>query len=225
MSFFDEPNIHKVSVIKSCQVLISLRDFQSIHIVDFGGGCGLLVHPLLSFFANHNIDLKISIIDSKSNIEFGKHTFSKEKNVHFYEQDKLNVANLFDLNKSNKFATILNLSSVIQYIPQYKEFLKSILKQKKPTIVCINRFPRCENTDLDAFAIQNVETPLGFCGSTVVNLFGKTSLVKVMNDLGYSVLFEDCEADSIDWFDRCSYEQYRKMSMVAYAFVKNNNLS
>ena len=119
-------------------------------------------------------------------------------------------------------ATILNISSVIQYIPNYKEFLSNLLEQTQPLVVTITRFPRCENANADAFAVQNVTTPLGFCGSTIVNLFVKDSLTDCMRHLGYDALFEDFnEINDTVYFDKCDDEQYRYMTLVAYTFVKN----
>ena len=116
----------------------------------------------------------------------------------------------------------MNISSVLQYIPNYKEFLTNLLEQTLPLVVTITRFPRCENVNIDAFAVQNVTTPIGFCGSTIVNLFGKDSLTDYMQKLGYNTLFEDFnEINDTAYFDNCDDEQYRNMTLVAYTFVKN----
>ncbi len=69
------------------------------------------------------------------------------------------------------------------YLYSYDEFLSSVLKSKKPKIVCITRFLRCEDYKIDAFAIQNITS------STIVNLFGKNSLIKVMNRIDFELLF------------------------------------
>jgi len=116
----------------------------------------------------------------------------------------------------------LNLSSILQYIPNYKEFLKDLLKQIQPMHLIISRFPRCENVNKDAFAVQNVITPLGYCGSTIVNLFGKNSLTDCMQNLGYHLLMEDYkEINDTNYFDKCDDEKFRNMILVAYTFVKN----
>jgi len=100
--------------------------------------------------------------------------------------------------------------------------LTNLLEQTQPLFVTITRFPRCENVNIDAFAVQNVTTPLGFCGSTIVNLFGKDSLTDCMQNLGYNTLFEDFnEINDISYFDKCDDEQYQNMTLFAYTFVKN----
>ena len=122
----------------------------------------------------------MSVIDSPAIIKFGVDAFSDLTNIRFFEQESADIRSIYDRFKSENVATILNISSVLQYIPNYKEFLTNLLEQTQPLFVTISRFPRCENVNNDAFAVQNVTTTLGFCGSTVVNLFGKDSLTDYM---------------------------------------------
>lgn len=48
-------------------------------------------------------------------------------------------------------------------------------EEKNSSIICIAQLIRCENTENYGYTIQNISTPLGFCGLTTVNLFGKSS--------------------------------------------------
>jgi len=219
--FDNKPNIHHKSVISICNVLNKLSGFKKIHVIDFGGGGGTLAQYLFNSPLMENIEFQVSVIDSPSIIKYGEDTFSDSTNIRFFEQESADINRIKQFSSKN-FATILNISSVIQYIPNYKEFLSNLLEQTKPLVVTITRFPRCENANADAFAVQNVTTPLGFCGSTIVNLFGKDSLTDCMRNLGYNVLFEDFnEINDTVYFDKCDDEQYRYMTLVAYTFVKN----
>lgn len=87
--------------------------------------------------------------------------------------------------------------------------------------VCITRFPVCENTNTDAFTIQNITSTEGFCGSIMVNLFGKNSLTKLMDKLGYKNLFNMRDKPSMNYFDKCDDETCRNISLFSYTFLKN----
>ena len=219
-----QPNIHQKSVITSCRILNKLDGFKKIHVIDFGGGSGTLVPHLLNSPSNKKLELEVSVIDSPAIIKFGVDAFSDSPNIRFFKQENADIKGISDRFKSENVATLLNISSVLQYVPNYKEFLATLLEQTKPLFVTITRVPRCENANNDAFAIQNVTTLLGFCGSTVVNLFGKDSLTDYMQNLGYIMLFEDFnEINDTAYFDKCDDEQYRNMTLVAYIFVKNKS--
>ncbi len=217
-----KPHIHQQSVIKSCRILNKVNGYKKFHIIDFGGGCGTLPAQLFKSFLNEEFKLEVSVIDSPELIKLGADFFSDSTNMKFFEQENADMRSISDRFKSKNVATILNISSVLQYIANYKEFLTNLLEQTQPLVVTITCHPRCENVNIDAFAVQNVTTPLGFCGSTIVNLFGKDSLTDCMQNLGYNTLFEDFnEINDTAYFDKCDDEQYRNMTLVAYTFVKN----
>ena len=217
-----KPHIHHQSVINSCRVLNKLNGFKKFHIIDFGGGCGTLAGQLFKSLSNEEFKLEVSVIDSSALIKLGADFFSDSTNIKFFGQENVDIKSVSDRFKSENIATILNISSTLQYIPNYKEFLTNLLEQTRPLIVTITRFPRCEKVNIDAFTVQTVTTPRGLCGSTIVNLFGKNSLTDCMKNLGYNVLFEDFnEINDKAFFDKCDDEQYRNMKMVAYTFVKH----
>ncbi len=220
--FNNKPSIHHKSVIMSCNIINKIFGFKKIHVIDFGGGGGTLAQYLFKSSVVENIDLQVSVIDSASIIQYGEDTFSNSKNIVFFEHKTADLNRINKRFSSRHVATVLNLSSVIQYIPNYKDFLFNLIEQTQPLIVTITRFPRCEDAASDAFAVHNVTTSLGFCGSTIVNLFGKESLTDCMRHLGYSTLLEDFnEINDTVYFDKCDDEQYRNMTLVAYTFVKN----
>ena len=179
-------NIQEKTVVKSLQIL-SLLNFDHTNVIDYGGGPGVLIHSLSKFAEENNFNLEISIIDNKANIVIGQKEHADKKNIQFYDFKKIESFKFLETNKSHNAGLILNISSVLQYIHNYKIFLKSILEEINPNIICITRFIRCENTEHDAYTIQNISTPLGFCGSTIVNLFGKNSLADTMKDLNYQI--------------------------------------
>lgn len=215
-------NIHEKTVVKSLQIL-SLLNFDHTNVIDYGGGPGVLIHSLSKFAEENNFNPEISIIDNKANIVIGQKEYADKKNIQFYDFKKISSFKFLETNKSHNAGIILNISSVLQYIPKYKSFLKSILEEINPNIICITRFIRCENTEHDAYTIQNISTALGFCGSTIVNLFGKNSLVDTMKDLNYQILFEDYnfKGDASHYFMNCDNKKYREMTDVSYAFIKN----
>ncbi len=217
----NELSIHKIAVVNSCRILSGLTDCQKIHVVDFGGGNGMLVDPLLGQLSDINIEVQMSIIDSPQNVELGRITFSDKKNVNFYDYSNTNITDIVKKYDAEGYATILNMSSVLQYIPNYREFLTFLVEKATPILVCITRFPRCDNATSDAYAIQNVTTPLGFCGRTVVNLFAKNSLRDHMKLLGYSLVVEERNQSQINYFDKCSDKKYRKMTMLACTFIRD----
>ena len=165
------------------------------------------------------MSIDINIIDSQSNIKLGESYLKDFKNVHFFNQEKYTLIQLMSTSVFEE-AIILNMSSVLQYIHPYDEFLSSVLKSKKPEIVCITRFPRCEDSEIDAFAIQDITSSMGFCGSTIVNLFGKNSIINVMNRLGFELLFEEFNSfGDTSYFVQCSDNSYRRMTLVSYTFI------
>lgn len=78
----------------------------------------------------------------------------------------------------------MNVASVLQYIIPWKDFLKQSFSIHKPNIVCITRFPNCEDASEDAFAIHNLKN----CGSYIVNLFSLKSIEKFMDNEKYELV-------------------------------------
>ena len=218
-SFHESPGIHKSAVLKSILILTNMYKHKKLSLFDFGGGCGVIVPHVDKIVNKLNLSISINIVDSFSNIKLGQSYLKEYKNVQFFNQDKVDLNQLMATSESEN-PVILNMSSVLQYIHPYDEFLSSVLKSKKPKIVCITRFPRCEDSQIDAFAIQDITTSTGFCGSTVVNLFGKDSLINLMNKLGFELLLEEFNSiGDTNYFVNCSDNKFKRMTLVSYTFM------
>ena len=220
--FQDSPNIHQSAVIKSILILSNLYKNSKISLYDFGGGCGVLAPHVEKIAKKFSLTISTNIIDSESNIKLGERYLLDFKNIQFFNHEKYNLTQIMSTSDFDS-TIILNMSSVLQYIHPYDEFLSSVLKTKKPKIVCITRFPRCEDSEIDAFAIQDITSSMGFCGSTIVNLFGKNSLIKIMNRLGFEILFEEFNSiGDTNYFVQCSDNNFKRMTMVSYTFIAVN---
>ena len=221
-SFNEVSDIHKSAVLKSIIILTHVYKNRPLTLYDFGGGCGVLVPPINKLANKLSLPISINVIDSFSNVKLGESYFNEYNNVRFFNQDKVKLRQLLDTSDPDDII-ILNMSSLLQYVHPYDKFLESVLEAKKPKIVCITRFPRCEDSEVDAFAIQDITSSIGFCGSTVVNLFGKESLTKLMSKLGYEVILEEFDSiGSENYFAKCSDKKFQKMTLVSYTFMSIN---
>ena len=119
---------------------------------------------------------------------------------------------LADFGCSKKF---LNIKNTLEQIND--------IHKTKPKVICITRFPRCDDSTNDASGVQDITSSIGYCGSTVVNLFGRNTLIELMVKFGYHVVFKDFsfEGDT-DYFGSCDDINYRKMTLVAYRFVRSH---
>lgn len=222
-SYKDKTNIHQEALLETVKTIYYLTNKKIINVIDFGGGCGILIPHIRNLRNELKIKINSFIIDSETNINLGKKFLNTENinDVKFYNQTNFSLLDVLKNFKENDNNLVLNISSVIQYIHPYKKFLSNSLKDIKPLYVCITRFPKCENAREDAFCIQNISTPLGFCGSVIVNLFEKNSLIKEMKKLDYELLSEKYNnLGDIDYFTDCDDASYKKMTMTAYVFIK-----
>lgn len=216
-------NIHEDIVLKSMLSISQLSNNRNIHVIDYGGGAGVLIDKLINFAKKNKINLIISLIDNETNINIAKKNFSNINFLNFYHNEENFISN-FKKNDTTKFLTILNISSVLQYVINYRSFLERILKQINPKIACITRFVRCDNATVDAFTIQNVYSSYGFCGSTIVNLFQKNSLPEIMSSLSYEILSEKYDKiGDAEYFVKCDEEKYRQMTLMSYAYINTNS--
>lgn len=222
-SYKDKSSLHQDALLEAVKTIFYLTNKKVINVIDFGGGCGILVPHLRSLSGELKIKINSFVIDSEININLGKKFLDNENNydLKFYDQKKFSLFNILENFKENDNNLILNISSVIQYIHQYKEFLSNSLKTIRPLYVCITRFPKCENASEDAFGIQNISTPLGYCGSVIVNLFEKNSLINEMKKLNYELLTEKYNyLGDTQYFTDCDDPSYKKITMTAYVFIK-----
>jgi hypothetical protein len=216
-----DSDIHKSVTLKSLKLLHATKGYDSVRIVDFGGGCGVSVPHILKVNSEFGADITTMIMDSKANTELGKSMLGNEFSVEFINYNMRSLSNVLKQLHPEENEVVLNISSVPQYIIPSKDFLRATLSTYRPNVVCIARFPKSEFADDDASAIQDITTPLGFRGSTIVNLFGPNRLFKHIGTLGYEVICEDYNfTGDTDYFANCDEPNYKKMTLVAYVFVR-----
>ena len=216
------PGIHESNTLLGIKFIYHLLHPRKITLIDYGGGFGTLYTMTEKLSREINFDINSIVIDNTLNINKGKTFFKENKNLKFYDYKTTSALKIIEDKTSEGELTLLNLSSVIQYIHPYKQFISDLLKNKKPLIVCITRFPRCEDSSSDAFAIQDITSSDGFCGSTIVNLFGKDSIKNLMDKLGYDLLTENFNylGDHADYFFKCENKSFKSITLVAYTFIK-----
>ena len=216
------PNFQIRSTLFALKLLYYFDHSKKIKFVDFGGGCGVIMPYIADLSEELKVKIDTCIIDSNKNIVLGKKLLSSKENIIFFDETKFSLTNIFEKIKNDNTTILLNLSGVIKYIHPYKEFLRESLKNKIPDFVCITRFQRCEDSLKDAFTIQDISTEYGYCGSTVVNLFGKYSLINLMKELGYDMLKEKfITIGDKTHFIECEDESFRKITSVAYIFIRS----
>ena len=159
-----------------------------------------------------------TVVDSKTNIKEGK-KFKDSKIIEFltFEEfnDKLRIGK-----KLLKEVSIVYLSSTLQYINDWKEFLLQLLKNINPHIVAIARFPVSINAKTQGFVIQDITTPQGYCGCTKAILFKPNDIDKFMISNGYEIVY-NFMGEKYDYFwDGCSDEQFKEVRAKAYIFIK-----
>ena len=110
-------------------ILNKLDGLKKIHVIDFGGGSGTLVAHLLNSPLNKKFELEVSVINSPPIIKFGVDAFLDSPNVRFFEQENADIKSISDMFKLENIDTLLNVSYVLQYVPNYKEFLVTLLEK------------------------------------------------------------------------------------------------
>ena len=222
LSQFDSPpNIHMNAVLSSIKWIHAFDNRTQINIIDFGGGCGVMIPHLSRLEDELNSSFRKVVIDSTENIKLGQSVLRDVDGLKFFDDTKTKLDDVLLQHDKDESITILNISSVLQYIIPYSNFLESLLSKTKPKVICITRFPRCDDATNDAYGVQDITSSIGYCGSTVVNLFGRNTLIELMMKFGYYVVSEDFsfEGDT-DYFGSCDDINYRKMTLVAYTFVR-----
>lgn len=163
------------------------------------------------------------VIDSTENIKLGQSLLRDIDGLKFFDNTKTKLDDVLLQYDKDESITILNISSTLQYIIPYSNFLDSLLSKTKPKVICITRFPRFDDATNDAYGVEDITTPTGYCGSTVINFFGRNTLIELMMKFGYYVAFEDFSFEgNTDFSGSCDDINYRKMSMVAYTFIRSH---
>ena len=224
LSQFDSPpNVHMNAVLSSIKWIHAFDNRTQINIIDFGGGCGVMIPHLSRLEDELNSSFRKVVIDSTENIKLGQSVLRDVNGLEFFDDTKTKLDDVLLQHDKDESTTILNISSTLQYIIPYSNFLESLLAKTKPKVICITRFPRCDDATNDAYGVQDITSSIGYCGSTVVNLFGRNTLIELMMKFGYYVVYEDFsfEGDT-DYFGSCDDINYRKMTLVAYTFIRSH---
>ena len=224
LSQFDSPpHVHMNAVLSSIKWIHAFDNRIQINIIDFGGGGGVMIPHLSRLEDELNSSFRKVVIDSTENIKLGQSVLRDVDGLNFFDDTKTKLDDVLLQHDKDESITILNISSVLQYIIPYSNFLESLLSKTKPKVICITRFPRCDDATNDAYGVQDITSSIGYCGSTVVNLFGRKTLIELMMKFGYYVVSEDFsfEGDT-DYFGSCDDINYRKMTVVAYTFIRSH---
>jgi putative methyltransferase (TIGR04325 family) len=217
------PNIHQQGLIDAFTIAYCIGPNRKLQVLDIGGGCGVYYPVFKKGIALLDAKYAYKVIDSASNCKLGMKYFPNDTGIVFLNADRTKLTDLFTpvMQSTIPVSNVVNISSTLQYILDWRDFLRGILSHA-PTTVCISRLPICENTNTDAFAIQNVTSSKGFCGSTAVNLFGSDSIVSFMRDNHYNLVLEDfVKKNDTNYFENgCSDSSYTSMTLKSLVFCK-----
>lgn len=108
-------------------------------------------------FSERWLNISWIAVDSADNIAIGKEKFSMDDKITFCDSQN------FDAHSYGTDSTIsiLNISSTIQYIIEWEQFLEKLILDIKPTAVAITRVPTCIDAARQAYGIQHITTNIG----------------------------------------------------------------
>ncbi len=157
----------------------------SLNIIDFGGSLGSTYYQHLKFM-KQTPTIKWNIVEQAHYVEKGKALFeSNQLKFHFTIED-ISVG-------ENELLTLL---SVLPYLPKPWEFLETVLSQRKPRSVFIDR-SYFSYDDEDRITIQTVP-PSIYRASYPCWFFSETKLKSLMSKYNYELLLSfqcDGQAD------------------------------
>jgi putative methyltransferase (TIGR04325 family) len=216
-----EPDSHQKLLLLCIKTVHYWGPKKPLNIIDFGGGLGQVVPHVRQLSTRLRNKVSISVIDGAKSINAGKELLGESDDLQFIDQNDVSLSNVLKGAPDN---TILFMSSVLQYVQDYKQFINFALIERKPRFICIAHHPRCEDSEADAFTIQDFIKDGNYFGSAVVNLFGKNSLVDLMEENGYDVFSEYCNyLCDTNYFGKCDNVQYKNINLSAYVFVKRKD--
>lgn len=219
----NSPTMHVKAVLSSINWIYAIDNKTQINVIDYGGGSGILVPHLRNLEDKLNYSFKKTIIDNAENIKIGQNNIKDLENLEFFDYSEVKLNDVLLQDDNDGLTTVLNISSTLQYIIPYNNFLKNLLSKTKPKVICITRLPRCDDALSDAYGVQDITSSIGYCGSTVINLFGRNTLTELMSSLGYNTILEDFnfEGDT-KYFKTCNDKNYKKMTSMAYIFIRHD---
>lgn len=160
---FYEKN-YNFNFLTSCMLL---RNKKSINILDFGGSFGSLYFQhkevLEKFFK-----IKWSIVEQKKFVDAGKKIFESDV-LKFYES-------IESCTSKNKIDLVI-LSSVLQYLPNYKDIINKIIKSNCK-VIYIDRTPV---THEESFICIQKVNPKIYAATYPCHIFNETELLEKFN--------------------------------------------
>lgn len=152
---------------------IALANNNQLNVIDFGGSLGSLYYQYVNLLDSQNITW--NVIEQAHFVEIGKKEISNNQ-LFFYE----NIKEVFQKEKHQ----VLLLSSVLQYIKNYKEKLNEILKFQFEYII-IDRTSFIEGVDEEVM-IQKVPESI-YNASYPIRFFNYNKFISLLRD-GYDIL-------------------------------------
>lgn len=191
---------------------------NDIKVFDIGGGCGALFTSIQKYVKDFGTNASYHTIDDEDNIEIGKKAFADEEDIFFIKSDEF--YNNSDASYSN--VEVVNISSTIQYVLDWRSWIEEIIKKCSPQYVVVSRFPSCTNANSEAYGVQDITTSLGYCGATKVVLFKDKDLESHMDKIGYECVWWKKTEDYEYFWEGASHSEYTDISAMSYLFVKKS---
>lgn len=195
----EEPNYPLITAVMRATI-----GKQELKILDFGGGLGSVYFQNRKFFS-HFSNVSWRIVEQKHFVDAGRELFcSYNTPVSFY----------FTLDEAMKGwkPDIVLLSSVLQYLPDYKAILEDIKKHNIETIVIDRCLCWCEDLP-HRYCIQSVSKAI-YKASYAVQLFNLQDLI--------SVLSPEYQVDDT-WFSYADVEYLQEQEARYYGMVFSRN--
>lgn len=192
---------------------------ENITILDFGGGVGLNYYAFKNNTCLEQHACNFLVVDNPKSIAIGQEEFRDDAGVQLMVTEDFFAASIQQSLKDQQ--VILNLSSLLHYILDWQSLLDDLLKLN-PKAICISRFPLCLDAKQQAFAIQDVTTRFGYCGSTKVVLFSGGDLETFMHSRGYQKVSDQTSSLYNFFWNGCSMPEYERVAAKAYLFLRSN---
>lgn len=169
---YDIPSYHSLF---SLTVALLRQHRERLQVLDFGGGMGMASANLLRNLRERPPKLPIDylVIDNDRSCRDGARLFDQMRFVQFSSTLPRNLGNV----------DIILLSSVLQFVEDYKSILERLAAFKAPYWL----FTFVPAGDIPTFASGQKNVP----GSTIpVWFFSLGELLEIMRSLGYQVIFK-----------------------------------
>ncbi len=149
---------------------LSISDIASerpLKVVDWGGG---ELFDVITSGVSSAAKLEYVVVDNSRLIELGRLARPAVKFVDCTDEETAF--------REAGNADILFMSSVLHYIPQWKDFLHRLTEECRPSLLYIARHYSPDALDEPVFATQKIYTPLGYAGEAVLQLSSEKCLAE-----------------------------------------------